>query len=232
LLIACGNVCALYRSQAEKERHYDASLKHLGNENISLDDLVITEVLFRPHKTHLLELVGGGRSVSETIENVSDFGRCHHTVMQCRKMGVIVDFSGGKLTGSMFPVVYPHMEAFTKALPGQLLSTFPCSEESIQRQISQDYNKANQSRDFLPPRFTQRVLRSADEKKVYCWNCLGTASTDKPLRKCLGCPTNASIACIVRGIVRQCIGKNTKDSAKKRLLVENLTFCRSWTSKV
>jgi hypothetical protein len=149
-------------------------------------------VVFIPRKSHVLQLVGtlSAAAKSETVEALLA-GYRYHTILKCSATGIILDTSIGQFIGSMAPIVFQDINAFTSVLPRQIIHVFPCSKDALQRHIAQDsaLTKTLVSPDLTPPRFAQRVLRSLREKEHYCWKCFGTASQagNKALMRCSNC---------------------------------------------
>jgi hypothetical protein len=77
-------------------------------------------VVFIPGKSHVLQLVGtlSAATKSEAVEALLA-GYCHHTILKCSATGVILDTSIGKFIGSMTPIVFQDMNAFTLVLQGR-----------------------------------------------------------------------------------------------------------------
>jgi hypothetical protein len=115
------------------EKFFSTSLDQM----INTSSLEIYTALFTPDKRHALELLTPfGSFRTELIEAGLRF--CSHNALKCRETGVVIDLSIGQFTGTLIPHVFKDENAWTAAIPGQVITVFKTSESDIQGQIERD----------------------------------------------------------------------------------------------
>ena len=163
------------------------------DQNLHMNNLECFSLGFIPDKTHAIELwhpcLPLRTEVVESLMPESFPPHCSHNVLKCRETGIIIDATLGQFLGTMSSYIFLDTDQFFSQVPGKVLYFVKTGEECIDSQISRDNAEFRSlvSPDSKPARFTNRVFRSLQTKKAYCWNCKGCASAGMSLKTCTKC---------------------------------------------
>ena len=165
------------------------------NKFIKLENFEIYSLGFIPKETQVIELTSAcSHPRTEIVQPVLPYGggyppHCSHNFIKCKESGSIIDCALGQFLGTMKPYIFNDMDEFLHQIPGDVLYYFKTKQDEIEQQAERDSAKfrSRVSPDSIPSKFSQRVLRSCNEKKGYCWNCKGISTIGTDLKTCKRC---------------------------------------------